>query len=199
MLRLWLILFSAVFAWSAVAPYDRLTWVLEMLPAAAVFLALLATRRRFAVTPLCLGVLLVLCLLILVGAHYSFARVPPFEGLRHWTGGGRNEFDKFAHFFQGFSPALLFREILLRSRALADRRWLAPLVLASCLALSAAYELLEWLAALLLGGRAEAFLAIQGDPFDAQSDMAMALAGASLALALLGRLHDRQVARLKAF
>ncbi|BBL73318.1 membrane protein [Methylomagnum ishizawai] len=188
----WTPAFLAACVGSAIAPYDLVTWCLEIPPALAIFLALRATRRRFPLTPLSYAALFILCGLILLGAHYSFARVPGFDAL----GGGRNGFDKLAHFFQGFAPALAFRELLLRGGVVARRVWLDYLVPALCLALSAAYELVEWGVAWLLGGRAEAFLAIQGDVWDAQSDMAAALLGAVLAVALLGRGHDRQIARL---
>lgn len=192
----WTWIFPAVLAWSALAPYDYATWFLDMLPAGAAFLALLATRHGFPLTPLSYALLWVLCLLILVGAHYSFGKVPLFEWLKPWLGGERNQFDKLAHLFQGFAPAIVLRELLIRWEVVARRRGLAWLVPALCLALSAAYELVEWIAALILRERAEDFLAIQGDPWDAQSDMACALAGAIAATALLGRWHDRQLARL---
>jgi putative membrane protein len=195
--RSWILVFLAALAWSAAGPYDRLTWFLDMLPAAAACLALAGTRGRYVATPLALWLLLALCLVILVGAHYSFPRVPAFDLVRTWTGGSRNNFDKLAHFLQGLAPAVVFRELLVRGEALADHRWLPVLVLALCLALSAAYELVEWLAALALGGRADAFLGVQGDPFDAQSDMALALAGGASALLLFSRVHDRQLARLE--
>lgn len=188
----WTAAFIPALLASAIAPYDALTWLLELPPALAIFLGLVATRRRFAFTPLGYAVTLALCLLILLGAHYSFGRVPLFDALD----ARRNHFDKLAHFFQGFAPAIVFRELLIRLGVVARRAWLLGLVPALCLALSAAYELVEWLAALALGERAGDFLAIQGDPWDAQSDMACALLGAVLAVALLGRWHDRQIARL---
>ena len=194
----WSAVFLAALAGSAIAPHDYPTWFLDMLPAGSICLALLATRRRFVLTPLCYAVLLALCLLILLGAHYTFARVPPFEWIKPWLGWERNNFDKLAHCFQGFAPAILFREILIRFEVVAKRPWLYFIVPGLCLALSAAYELVEWVSALLLRDRAEDFLALQGDPWDAQSDMAFALLGAVAAVALLSRLHDWQIARLAA-
>lgn len=191
--KYWIILFPAAWVASAVAPRDALTWFLEMLPAAGCFLGLWLLRGRFAFTPLTHALLLVLCLLILAGAHYSFAHVPGFDAF----GGGRNQFDKFAHFFQGAAPALVFRECLIRFEVVTRRVWLWGLVPALCLALSAGYELVEWGVALWLHQRADDFLAIQGDPWDAQSDMAMALLGALVALALLHRFQDGQIARLE--
>lgn len=195
--KYWTLVFSAVWLWSAVTPYGYLTWFLEMLPALGCFAALFASRRWLQLTPLSYGLLLSLCVLILVGAHYSFAHVPAPDWLKPWVGTGRNNFDRLAHFFQGFVPAIVFRELLIRYEVLTKRVWLWPIVPALCLALSAAYELVEWLAALVLGSGADDFLAIQGDPWDAQSDMAMALVGALAALALLSRLHDRQIARIE--
>jgi putative membrane protein len=197
--RLWDALFLATFAWSATAPHDRLTWWLDALPALVTGVALIATRRRYPLTPLAYLALLSLCLIILVGAHYSFDRVPAFDWLRDGFGDRRNRFDKFAHFFQGFVPALVLREILVRLEAIRARGWLMPIVLGLSLAVSAGYELLEWSAALALGNRAEPFLGAMGDPWDTQSDMAMALFGAGMALALLGRIHDRQMRALGPF
>ena len=156
------------------------------------------TRRRFPLTPVCYGLLLVLCLLILVGAHYSFGSVPLFEWLKPWLHTERNQFDKLAHFFQGLAPALLFREILIRFRVVTRHPWLWMIVPALALALSAAYELVEWWVALILHERADDFLAIQGDPWDTQSDMAFALGGALAGLLLFSRRQDRQIAAIEA-
>lgn len=162
----------------------------------AAFVAVIATHRLFPLTPLAYSLILALCLLILVGAHYSFGKVPFFDWLKPLFGSQRNNFDKLAHFFQGFSPAVVFREIFIRSGVFRDRRWLAAIVAALCLALSAAYELVEWAVAVALRDGTEDFLAMQGDLWDAQSDMAFALAGALISLALLSRRHDKQIERL---
>lgn len=191
----WSPVFLSALLASALAPYEYLVWFLEVLPPVAAYLALLATRRWWTFTPLSYAVLLALCLIILVGAHYSFGRVPLFEWLKPWLGGTRNQFDKFAHFFQGFAPALLFREVLVRCGVVVRRAWLYGLVPALCLALSAAYELVEWMTALLLEERSQNFLAIQGDMWDAQSDMAFALMGSMVAVGVLSRAHDRQLAK----
>ncbi|WP_348758764.1 DUF2238 domain-containing protein [Candidatus Methylocalor cossyra] len=192
--RYWSAVFLPTLAASAVRPHDYLTWLLEALPAVAVFGALLATRRRLPLTPLSYALLLVLCLLVLAGAHYSFAHVPPFEWLRPYLRPGRNDFDKLAHLFQGLAPAVVFRELLVRGAVVRRDGWLNPIALGLTLALSAAYELLEWLTAQLLGDAARDFLALQGDPWDAQSDMTFALLGAATATTLLSRWHDRQLA-----
>lgn len=198
MSKYWIFIFIPALAVSAVMPSSYLNWFLEMLPAAGTFLILALTRRAFPLTNLSHVLLLILCLLILVGAHYGFGKVPVFEWLKPRLGWQRNNFDKLAHFFQGFAPAILFREILVRCGAV-KRSWLWLVVPALVLALSAAYELIEWVAALALRERAEDFLAIQGDPWDAQSDMATALLGAVLALLLLWRRHDRQIVRLETY
>lgn len=192
----WMPVFFLALIGSALDPSGVLTWVLEMLPALGIAVLLAITQRRFVLTPLSYGLLLALCLLILIGAHYSFGQVPLFDWLKPWLGTERNNFDKLAHFFQGFVPAIVFREILVRFEVVEQRRWLNAIVPGLCLALSAAYELVEWWTALILRERAEDFLAIQGDPWDTQSDMAAALVGAVAAVALLSRLHDRQIARL---
>lgn len=194
--RYWTIVFPVALLLSALEPVDGLTWFLDMVPAGIVFVALLLTQRQFILTPLCYALLLVLCLLILEGAHFTFAREPLFEAIKHWLGAARNDFDRLAHLLQGLVPALVFREILVRREVVRDRVWLPWLVVALTLALSAAYELVEWVAALVLGSRGEHFLATQGDTFDAQTDMALALVGASLGLRLFSRLHDRQMAHL---
>lgn len=189
----WACAFIGVFIWSAIHPLNPLVWFLETLPAVATASFLWATRERWPLTPLTYALLLWLCLVILAGAHYTFERVPPFEWLKPVLGVRRNYFDKFAHFFQGFTPAVAIREAFVRGHAIGARAWLAPLTLAACLAISAAYELVEWCAGVFLGGAAGAFIAAQGDPWDTQSDMAMALLGASCALLFLSRIHDRQL------
>jgi len=193
---LWSAVFLAVLAWSGIGPKDRFTWVLEVLPAIIGFLVLAATWRRFPLTTLSYVLILIHCVILMVGGHYTYAEVPLFDWLREAFDWQRNNYDKLGHFAQGFVPAILAREILIRNRVINGRRWLVFLVLCFCLALSAFYELIEWWVALSTGGSAEAFLALQGYAWDTQSDMAYALIGAIAALILLTRLHDRQLARL---
>ena len=190
----WLGIYLGVLAWSGIGPKDRLTWVLEVAPAVIGLLVLAATRRRYPLTPLAYLLVLVHAVILMVGGHYTYAEVPLFDRLAEWLGQTRNNYDKLGHFAQGFVPALLAREILLRTGAVRGRGWLNYVVLTTCLALSAFYELLEWLAAELSAEAAEAFLGTQGYVWDTQSDMAMALLGALCALLLLSRLHDRQLA-----
>lgn len=190
----WLGIYLGVLAWSGIGPKDRLTWVLEVAPAVIGLLVLAATRRRYPLTPLAYLLVLVHAVILMVGGHYTYAEVPLFDRLAEWLGHARNNYDKLGHFAQGFVPAVLAREILLRTGAVRGRGWLNYVVLTTCLALSAFYELLEWLAAELSAEAAEAFLGTQGYVWDTQSDMAMALLGALCALLLLSRLHDRQLA-----
>jgi len=193
---LWVTAYLAVLLWSAHAPKDAFTWFLEALPALVALPLLAATRRRFPLTPLAYVLIWLHASILLVGAHYTYAEVPLFDTLRevfHWQ---RNNYDKVGHFAQGFVPAILAREILLRLKVVCRRGWLAFVVISFCLALSASYELIEWAVAVASGEAAVAFLATQGDPWDTQSDMAWALIGAASALLLISRLHDRQLAEL---
>lgn len=195
----WLIVFVSVLGWSAVEPHDYFTWGLEVSPA-LIGLALLAwTRQRFPLTPLLYGLILVHCVVLMVGGHYTYAKVPLFDELSDWFGWQRNNYDKLGHFLQGLTPALLAREILLRQQVLAKvTGWLSLFVLSVCLAFSALYELLEWLVASLTGASAEAFLGTQGYQWDTQTDMAMALLGGVVALLGFSRLQDRQLSALQA-
>jgi putative membrane protein len=184
---------AAVLAWSGYLPKDRLTWLLEVAPAivAGVLLAALYPRWRF--TPLVLGLVAVHAVILMVGGKYTYAEVPAFSWLRDEFGLARNYYDRVGHFAQGFVPALVAREILLRRRVLAPGGWLFFLVTCVCLAISACYEFIEWWVAVATGEAAEAFLGTQGDVWDTQWDMFLALVGAICAQALLGRLHDRQL------
>jgi putative membrane protein len=195
---LWLAIYFGVLIWSGIAPKDGVTWLLEVFPA-LIGLALMAgTYKRFPLTRLAYWLVLAHCVILMIGGHYTYAEVPWFDSLRdalHWQ---RNNYDKVGHFAQGFVPAIVAREILLRLQVVRGRGWLNFVVIGLCLALSASYELLEWGVALASGDGAVAFLATQGDPWDTQSDMGFALLGALLALVLLGRWHDRQLARRNA-
>lgn len=193
----WLLVFSCVFIWSAIDPHDYPTWVLEVAPAIIAFFVLAATARRFSLTPLLYLLILVHCVILIVGGHYTYAEVPAFDWIRDFFGQQRNNYDKLGHFAQGFIPAMVAREILIRKQVINGRGWLNFLVLCFCLAVSAFYELIEWWVALTSEQGAEAFLGTQGYVWDTQSDMMFALIGASTALLLLGSLHDRQLSKLK--
>ncbi|WJW75476.1 DUF2238 domain-containing protein [Thiohalobacter sp. IOR34] len=195
---LWAVLFGAVLLWSAIRPHDYPTWLLEVLPALIGAGVLAATRRRFPLTPLAYVLVLLHAIVLMVGGHYTYAEVPLGDWLRDALGLARNHYDRLGHFFQGFVPALLARELLIRLQVVKGTAWRNFLIVCFCLALSAFYELLEWWVALVSAEAAEAFLATQGDVWDTQADMFLALVGAVLALLLLGRWHDRQLAAVAA-
>lgn len=192
----WLLVFFSVLAWSAITPADRLTWWLEVLPAILGFVILIFTRRRFPLTGLLYFLILVHAVILMVGGHYTYAEVPAGDWLRDLVGGSRNNYDKLGHLAQGFIPAIIAREILLRFKVVTHKAWLAYLVICIVLSFSAFYELIEWWAALLSGEAADAFLGTQGYVWDTQSDMFWALGGAVLALLTLSRFHDRQLQAL---
>ena len=191
--KLWLLVFAAVLVWSAINPADYFTWFLEVLPAIIGLLVLLATRRSFPLTGLAYVLILVHCIILMVGGHYTYAEVPLFDWIRDAFALTRNNYDKVGHFAQGFIPAIVAREILMRKQIVVVRSWLNFLVVCFCLAFSAFYELIEWFVAVASGSSAEAFLGTQGYAWDTQSDMAFAMTGAIVALLLLGKLHDRQL------
>lgn len=182
---------------SGIAPDDRLTWIMEVAPAVIALVLIAATHRRFALTELVLVLIALHALILILGGAYSYARVPLGFWLQDLFGFERNPYDRIGHLAQGFVPAMVARELLLRLKVLARTgRWLFFLVCCICLAISALYELIEWQAAVLMGQGATEFLGTQDDPWDTQADMALALTGAILAQWLLGRWHDRQLAAL---
>jgi putative membrane protein len=187
----------AVLAASGIAPYDRMTWFLEVLPVLVAVPVLVLTARRFPLTPLLYRLLFLHALVLILGGHYTYERVPIGNWVRDAFHLARNHYDRLGHLMQGFVPALVARELLLRTLPLRPGKWLFALVTASCLGISAGYELLEWASALLLGQGADAFLGTQGDPWDTQWDMFLALIGAVSAQLLLARPQDRQLARLR--
>jgi putative membrane protein len=192
----WIAVFMAVFVWSAIFPKDYPTWALEVSPAVIGFVVLAVTRRSFPLTPLLYVLILIHCIVLMVGGHYTYAEVPLFEWLKPLLGFERNNFDKLGHFLQGFVPALIAREILIRKSVVASSSWRNFFIVCFCLAFSAFYELIEWGVALISDTAAESFLGTQGYVWDTQSDMAFALLGAMAALLLMGKLHDRQIREL---
>jgi putative membrane protein len=178
---------------SGIAPHDRTTWWLEVFPIFVVAPILVATARRFPLTPLLYRLVFFHALVLALGAHYTYARVPLGEWARDAFHLARNPYDRFAHCVQGFVPAIAAREVLLRTSPLRRGGWLFFLVSCVALAISAVYELLEWAAALAGGEEASAFLGTQGDVWDSQWDMFLALLGALAAQLALGRVHDRQL------
>ena len=209
------VLLAPLLLWSAVRPHDYFTWALEVAPIFIGFPVVFALQRRFPLSDLLLFLLWWHAVILLVGGHYTYARVPLGDWAMHWLGWSRNNYDKIGHLAQGFVPAILAREILIRTSPLgsasafakptADKQdpgtakpsqWLPFLVVSVCLAFSALYELIEWLTAVMAGGSADAFLGTQGYQWDTQTDMAMALLGATIALLLLPRWHDRSMAKV---
>lgn len=184
----------AVLAWSGIAPYDRVTWWLEVAPVLVALPLLAATYRSYRLTDLLYALIAVHCVILMVGGAYTYARVPFGFDLQQWLGLARNPYDRIGHFAQGFIPAMIAREILLRGGHLARGKMLAFVVISIVLAISATYELIEWGAAVALGQGADEFLGTQGDQWDTQSDMFMALLGGAAALLTLTRWHDRQLA-----
>lgn len=188
---------AIVFVWSGWNPKDRFTWILEVAPAVLVLPVLLATGRRFPLTPLLYLLIAIHACILMVGGKYTYAQVPLFDWIRDALGHARNNYDKVGHFAQGFVPAIAAREILLRTSPLRRGGWLFVLVTSVCLAVSALYELVEWAAAATTGEAADAFLGTQGDPWDTQKDMLLALIGAVVAQVSLGRTHDHALERLR--
>ena len=183
---------------SGIAPYDRLTWLMEVLPVLIAAPVLLATCGRLPLTPLVYALIAVHGLILIYGGAYSYARTPLGFWLQEALGLMRNPYDRIGHLAQGFVPAMVAREVLLRVFAISGRKVLFFLVVCVCLAISAFYELIEWWAALLIGADADEFLATQGDVWDTQWDLFLALVGAILAQLLLNRRHERQLARVTA-
>jgi putative membrane protein len=179
---------------SGIAPRDRLTWWMEVAPVLIALPLLLATRRRFPFTTLAYVLICIHGLILILGGTYTYAHVPAGFWVQDWLGLARNPYDRLGHFAQGFVPAIVAREILVRRFALAPGRLLSFVVLCVCLAISAFYEMIEWWAALVMGQDAEAFLGTQGDQWDTQWDMFLALVGAGVSLLLFSRWHDGQMA-----
>lgn len=183
--------------WSGLAPFDRITWLMEVMPVLIVLPLLWFSRGQYPLTRLLYGLIFVHCVVLIVGGAYSYARVPVGFMLQEWLELSRNPYDKIGHFFQGLVPAIASREILWRGAYVSSAKMLNFLIICVVLAISAAYELIEWAAALALGQGADEFLGTQGDVWDTQSDMFLALLGALVALTLLGRLHQNQLTTLK--
>ncbi len=191
-----LALVVGVLIWSGIAPHDRFTWVLEVAPVLLGLPILILIRDRFRFSSLVLVLLAIHAVILMVGGKYTYAEVPVGFWVSEWMGFARNHYDRLGHFAQGFVPALVFREVLLRRSPLRGSRWLSFVVICFALALSATYELIEWATAVLTGTAAEAFLGTQGDIWDTQWDMFLALIGALVALAVFRRAQDRATDRM---
>ncbi len=197
-LIVWNVIFFAVLIWSGIQPKDQLTWLLEVAPAIIGFVLLAWTWKSFRLTGLLYVLILLHCIVLMVGGHYTYAEVPLFEWLKPILGFERNNYDKVGHFMQGFVPAILAREILLRKQVVNGEGWRNYIIVSICLGFSAFYELIEWWVALLSAEAADAFLGTQGYVWDTQSDMGWALLGAIVALMTLARWHDRQLQAIPA-
>lgn len=192
----WIVIFLAVLIWSGIGPHDYPTWWLEVTPALIAAAILWFTRERFPLTRLTYILILIHCVILMVGGHYTYAEVPLGEWVREAFDQSRNNYDKIGHFAQGFVPAIVAREIFIRLNVVTFAAWRNFLIVCFCLAVSAFYELIEWWVALLSAEAADSFLGTQGYVWDTQSDMAWALFGAVVALMFLGGWHDRQLRSL---
>ena len=190
-----LAVFLIALIWSAIHPHDYFTWILEVFPALIGVVLILATHRRFPLTPLLIWLLCIHAIILMIGGHYTYAEVPIGFWMERAFHFARNNYDRIGHFAQGFIPAIVARELFIRLNVVRSRGWRYFLIVAVCLAISAMYELLEWRVAIATGAKSDAFLGTQGDVWDTQEDMATALIGAMIAPLLLGRWHDRQIAR----
>ena len=191
-----LTLFSAILIWSAIGHFDYFTWFLEAIPAILAAAVLALTFKRFRFTNMAYLFILVHCCILLVGAKYTYAEVPLFNHIQEYFGHARNNYDKIGHFAQGFIPAIVVRELLIRLNILNKKSWLAFIVVSICLSISALYELFEWMVAVLTGQSAEDFLGTQGFEWDAQSDMLCATIGAICMLLLLSKVHDKAIKKI---
>ena len=190
-------IFIPVLIWSFIFPKDQFTWFLEVLPVFIALFIMALTYKKFPLTPLLYTLILIHMIILMVGGHYTYAEVPLFDWIKEVFEHSRNNYDKVGHFAQGFIPAILAREILLRKHIVQGTKiWLNYIILSIILAFSAFYELLEWWVALAVGEDAEAFLGTQGYIWDTQSDMGYALAGGIVALLLLSKLHDKQLSQV---
>ena len=192
---IWLSVFTLVLLWSGIRPKSNLTWTLEVAPAVIGLVILALSYRQFPLTSLVYLLILLHCIILMVGGHYTYAEVPLFDTLANLMGSERNNFDKIGHFAQGFVPVLIVREILIRREIILKAFWVGFFSVCFCLAFSAFYELIEWWVALWVGESADAFLGTQGYVWDTQSDMFYALLGALVSLVFLSKLHDKQIAR----
>jgi len=191
-----LALVVAIMIWSFINPYDRLTWWLESIPALVALSVLVLTYPRFRLTNFLYTLIAIHCVILVVGGHYTYAEMPVFNWIRDRFGFARNEYDRLGHFFQGFVPVLIGRELVIRTTALKSGKWLFTLLLFSALGISALYEIIEFIAGTTLQQGADSFLGTQGDVWDTQKDMLMAGIGALTALVFFSRYHDRKLTEI---
>ncbi|MGB2868528.1 MAG: DUF2238 domain-containing protein [Bacteroidota bacterium] len=191
-----LLSFLAIFIWSVIYPKDLFTWFLEVFPAIIGLWVLLATYKRFPLSDLVYGLIWIHAIILVIGGHYTYAEMPLFSWIRDTFHQSRNYYDRVGHFAQGFIPAMIAREVLLRTTSLKRSKMLTFIIVSICLAISAVYELIEWGVAEATGSAADAFLGSQGDVWDTQWDMFTALCGAMISVGTLSRAHDRSMSRL---
>ena len=197
MIKIWLFIYFAVFIWSAINPKDLFTWFLEVFPAMIAFVVLAITYKKFRLTPLVYTLILIHCIILMIGGHYTYAQVPVFDFIKEILDQERNDYDKLGHLAQGFIPAMIAREIIIRKNIISIEAWRNFFIVCFCLAFSAFYELIEWWVAIFINEAANDFLGTQGYIWDTQSDMAWALFGAILALIFLRKLHTKQLLNIK--
>ena len=188
-----LLLFLIGFVWSGIAPHDYFTWILEVFPAILGCIVLLGTFRKFRFTYITYLLVLVHCYILFIGGHYTYAEVPLFDWIRDILHQSRNNYDKVGHFAQGFVPAIITREILIRKEVVKSKKWLSFLVVCVCITISVLYEFLEWFVAIITGESADSFLGTQGYAWDTQSDMLFACIGSVSMIIVLSRIHDKQL------
>ncbi len=186
-------IFGVVFIWSAINPKDYFTWFLEIFPALFALIFLTAIYKKFKFTKLVYILILIHCCILMVGGHYTYAEVPLFDWIKDTFDQSRNNYDKIGHLAQGFIPAMIIRELLIRKDVINNKKWLNFIIVSITMAISVSYEFLEWFVAEATGESAESFLGTQGYVWDTQSDMLYATIGAILALLLLGKLHNRMM------
>ena len=197
MIKIWLFIYFAVFIWSAINPKDLFTWFLEVFPAMIAFVVLAITYKKFRLTPLVYTLILIHCIILMIGGHYTYAQVPAFDFIKEILDQERNDYDKLGHLAQGFIPAMIAREIIIRKNIISIEAWRNFFIVCFCLAFSAFYELIEWWIAVLSNEASNDFLGTQGYIWDTQSDMAWALLGAIIALIFLRKLHTKQLLNIK--
>ncbi len=197
MIRTWLFIYFSVFIWSLINPKDLFTWFLEVLPAIIALIVLALTYNKFRLTPLVYSLILIHCIILMVGGHYTYAQVPLFDFIKEFFHLDRNNYDKLGHFAQGFVPAMVAREIIIRKSIITIESWRNFFIVCFCLAFSAFYELVEWWVAIYSGEGANDFLGTQGYIWDTQSDMFWALIGSILALVILRKYHTKQLLNIK--
>lgn len=193
MIKIWLFIYFTIFIWSAINPKDYFTWFLEVFPAVIALLVLILTYNKFRFTTLVYTLILIHCIILMVGGHYTYAQVPLFDFIKEFFNQDRNNYDKLAHIAQGFIPAMIAREIIIRKNIISIEVWRNFFIVCFCLGFSAFYELVEWWVAIFTGEGADDFLGTQGYIWDTQSDMAWALFGSILALILLRNYHTKQL------